>query len=318
MPAPWLVRVAFERHPLLVPGAFFALTFGYLAIVLLLSSGTSVAWSTGEEAWGSALLYCLLPAYLLFCAPYIWRRSATSLDNLTPLLPDPRLARERLLAFPVRRLVIGAGVGFLYGLSNYAGSLAKLEQSSNLWLDFSMMWGNSVLWAVIGGLIAWRLYTSSGFRHLGAEARLDLYDQRPLRPFVQVAMFDVLVVVGAAAMMPLQSLDAEFRWSNYEAGVIVTIASAIVYFVVPLWGVHAALREQKVARVDELQASINACDRRDIVRLDALVAHRERVLAMSTWPFDLKLLSRTAFYLIIPPLAWVGAALVENLVERLL
>ena len=104
-----------------------------------------------------------------------------------------------------------------------------------------------------------------------AEARLDLYDQQPLRPFVPVAMFAVLVVVGAAAMMPLQSLDAEFRWSNYEAGVIVSIASVLVFFVVPLWGVHAVLKAQKLARSEELQVSINVCDRRDIVRL----AHRQ-------------------------------------------
>jgi len=115
------------------------------------------------------------------------------------------------------------------------------------------------------------------------------------------------------AIMPLQSLDAEFRWSNYQAGLLVSLPAALLFFLLPLWGVHRALWTQRKQRLAELQVSINRCDRRDIVRLDALVEHRHRVAAMSTWPFDLQLLSRTLFYLVIPPLAWVGAALVEHL-----
>jgi hypothetical protein len=315
---PWLVRVAFERHPLLVPGAAFTLSFAYFALMLRCSAGESLAWSSPEEAWGAALLYCLLPAYLLFCAPFMWRRSATSLEQLDHLLEAPEQAAAVLLGVPQRRLVIGAVAGFLWGLGQYADSLDTLARSGNLWLDLSMVAGNCMVWTTAGILLAWRFYTSAGFRRLGRDARLDLYDQPSLRPFVQVAMFDVLVVMGAVAMMPLQSLDAEFRWSNYEAGLIVAVASAIIFFFVPLWGVHRSLREQRQLRVAELQLAINDCDRRDIVRLDALVAHRERVQAMSTWPFDLRLLSRTIFYLVIPPLAWIGAALMENVVDRFL
>jgi hypothetical protein len=42
------------------------------------------------------------------------------------------------------------------------------------------------------------------------------------------------------------------------------------------------------------------------------------VQRVSDWPLDIGALSQLAFYLIIPPLTWVGAALIENVVDALL
>ena len=39
---------------------------------------------------------------------------------------------------------------------------------------------------------------------------------------------------------------------------------------------------------------------------------------MSTWPFDTGALTRLSLYLIIPPLTWAGAALIERLVDSAL
>jgi hypothetical protein len=53
-------------------------------------------------------------------------------------------------------------------------------------------------------------------------------------------------------------------------------------------------------------------------QLENLLQRRERVLAASTWPMDVGTLRRFVFYIIISPLAWVGAALVESLLEGFL
>ena len=49
-----------------------------------------------------------------------------------------------------------------------------------------------------------------------------------------------------------------------------------------------------------------------------LLHYRREIAQASTWPFDLGNLTTFAFYLIIPPLTWVGAALIENLVNVLI
>ena len=129
---------------------------------------------------------------------------------------------------------------------------------------------------------------------------------------------DVLIIMGAIALMPLQALDLEFRWVNYEAGLIIGGIAAISLFVLPLWGVHLAIDAARSTRLRELQQQVDSCDRGDITQLESLVAHRDRVQGIHTWPLDLRLIIRVLFYLVLPPLAWVGAALVENVVERFL
>ena len=52
--------------------------------------------------------------------------------------------------------------------------------------------------------------------------------------------------------------------------------------------------------------------------LNDLLQYRREVNSTSEWPFDVGALSRLALYLIIPPLTWVGAALIENLVDSAL
>jgi len=37
-----------------------------------------------------------------------------------------------------------------------------------------------------------------------------------------------------------------------------------------------------------------------------------------TWPLDWRIYSRLAFYVILPPIAWLGAAFVEFGVDRFL
>ena len=73
----------------------------------------------------------------------------------------------------------------------------------------------------------------------------------------------MLVAVGAIALMPIQALDAEFRWANYEAGLIIGIPAVVTLFLLPNWGVHRNIEKHKSARVLEVQTAVNACDKND-------------------------------------------------------
>jgi hypothetical protein len=103
-------------------------------------------------------------------------------------------------------------------------------------------------------------------------------------------------------------------WGSALFGLI----SASLLFYLPVSGVHESIRKARDARLNELQSRIDATDRDDVVSLERLSAHRERIAHLSAWPVDVSILSRIGFYLIIPPLAWVGAALVETLVQSYL
>ncbi|MDG1025528.1 MAG: hypothetical protein P8N94_12635 [Gammaproteobacteria bacterium] len=68
----------------------------------------------------------------------------------------------------------------------------------------------------------------------------------------------------------------------------------------------------------EIQCSSTALDSESLVRLNGLIARREQVQHTRTWPMDISIFSRFLFYVFIPPLAWLGAALMEVLLDSFL
>jgi hypothetical protein len=52
--------------------------------------------------------------------------------------------------------------------------------------------------------------------------------------------------------------------------------------------------------------------------LNAQLSLRREIREVSEWPFDFSVLTRLLLYLIIPPLTWIGAALIEVLIDAAL
>ena len=46
-----------------------------------------------------------------------------------------------------------------------------------------------------------------------------------------------------------------------------------------------------------------------------MTAHIDRVNSIPNWPIDVQLITRIFVYVVIAPLAWVCAALVEKMIE---
>lgn len=307
-----------QPHPAVLPLVWITVSLSYFYVALTLSEGQSLVWLSPRQFWGTALVYCMLPGYLWYCSFYLSRATDRAFDELSSLLTDSARWLARLQKPPGAYMLVWMIVGALYGLSQNQNLVTNIELSGNQWLDLSMVVANMIMFTTIGAVLGRRLYAHTGLLRMGFEVKVDLYNLETLRPFANVALMHVLVVMGAVALMPLQSLDAEFRWVNYEAGLAISIPSAIAFLLLPLWGVHRNIQTQQRLRLNEIQAVVNGCDREDIATLEKVVAHRDRIQTLNTWPMDLRLLYRAAFYLIIPPLAWVGAALVENLVDQTL
>ena len=165
--------------------------------------------------------------------------------------------------------------------------------------------------------MSWRVALSFAIGRLGASARIELYRLDRLKPFARIALLDVLIVAGALCFVPLQSLDAQFRWVNYEAAVYVGLTSLLVVFLLPLHALPARIKLAKAQRLEELRTELANVPQADVPRLEATAAHLDRIEGLSNWPVDLRVVSRILVYVVIPPLAWVAAALVENFIDQL-
>ncbi len=316
MPQPWPVWLATRTHALLAPLVWLTAYLGLFSFIVPSLDFRNLSWESATQLWGTVLVYALVPGYFLYVFVLQWRRAEEAVESLSHLAGSDEQISQILTAH-WSWLVPGVLLGVIYGLLQYGELLANFQNSPDPLFDLSLMLGNVVTWALIGWVLGWRLPISLAFYRLGRVVEVDLYDPQVLRPFARVAVLDVLVVMGAVAFMPLQSLDAEFRLDNYWPGLLVGVPSALLLFTVPLWGVHRRMLGVKAARIAELQQQIRGCQRDDIARLETLVSHRDRLQAVHTWPLDLRLLFRVLFYLVLPPLAWVAAALVENLVDRM-
>jgi len=303
----------------LVPGLFAVVSIAIYSGVYVLSEQSVISDLIGDrKTAGIFLLFSLLPAYLLFMIGFLWHRTNEVIEELKSI-SDSRhynLVRDRLARLPgFAVLVVVLGVGF-GGSQNYYTVEVFLAGESVAGLDVAMFLGNCLLWAVVGFMLSWRFSVSRSMSRLGESLDLDIYRLDKLRPLARLATTEVLVVVGSMAFMPLQSFDANLDAANYIPGASVGIPAAVALFLLPLWGAHKNIVSRKVQRLDQLILVQDATSRRDLAELEVVTAHIERVRNIPNWPIDVQLITRLFVYLVIAPLAWVGAALVERLIDQ--
>ena len=319
MPAtnpPWFVRVGERYHPLLLPG--IALVLGCLPYLLgqFDASEFSGFGMSNRQMQGTALLFALLPPYSLLMQYHAWHMAHRSAAELEPLTPRGSVALLReLTGSPGWWTPLIVTAGTLYGSNDFSQLDWVLRIRELSWFDLWFRLSAIVAWGFVFWMLAWRLYCTRALHQIGGVLELDVYRLDRLRHFMRVPLFHLLIVMGAMALMPLQALDLDLRWINYRAGLLVGVPAAILLFVLPTWALHKNMRQTIVRRLDELQLEIDHCDRSDFAQLALLTQHRETVRGFSSWPVDVGLIGKLLFYLVIPPLAWVAAALVERMVD---
>ncbi len=313
---PWFVRLGERLHPLVL-GLGVSLLVGVPFLFGDYAQSDLYLAMRPRQALGTGILFSLMPGYLMAMSVYLWRTNARVIDELAPLVPvDARDDAQLVLTGSARRAILFVLLGGIFGVVTFANGRFLFLSSTSNWHDLWFHVANVLLFGVVGWLLSWRLFSARALRRLGERLSIDVYDLHALNAFVRVPMLDLLVVMGALALMVLQSIDLEFRWDNYRTGLLVIIPTAIVLLVYPVWGLHRNMRSALDAQLARIQRRIDDCDREDLTRLGALVEHRETVRNFSSWPLDVGLLGKGLLYLVLPPLAWVAAALVERGVER--
>ena len=212
-------------------------------------------------------------------------------------------------------------------LAFISGSLsAAVVKAVSSLSDLLTVVGTLMVWVVMTTVIAMLIQQAVIFGRLGGTyARVSLLGARQLLPFARVSIISSLAIIGALALFPLINLEGGLDLAESVPGAVAILGPLIVMFIIPVWPLHrrlVALKRQELARLlDKIQAvpgdggvNLDA----DLDQLLPLLSYRREVSQLSTWPFDLGNITTLAFYLVIPPLTWVGAALIENLVNFLL
>ncbi|MGE0626099.1 MAG: hypothetical protein AB7I04_16710 [Pseudomonadales bacterium] len=257
-------------------------------------------------------------------------RSLTALSTLAGRFPaladDAEQCRIRLLVksrgWILRTLLLGLAAGLGHNALLLAGSdLTEALPHPPTALTTLL---TVVIWIVMTTAISSLVENAVLFARLGRHTPVPLLDIRALMPFGSVAVSSTLAMVGAQAAFPLMFFQTDVSYLAYVPGLIATTVPLIYLFAAPVWPVHRRIVAAKRAELDRIGSLVRSVAGRDAQSVRAygdlapLLVYRREIAAAPEWPFDSTVMGRLALYLVIPPLTWVGAALIELLVDSAL
>jgi hypothetical protein len=278
------------------------------------------------------LFFSVSIAYLVPIFGYISNRTVAALDTLSPVLEaEPariQAWRSRVCRKPVRWLVsvllIGGVSGVVHNLLLYSSASTLVYQVRQSAATASVVLGTVAIWIVAVFVVAALLDNALMLNRAARCARVQLFDTHALRPFATIAVISILALIGAQAAFPIMFLEDDLNRLAYIPGLLAMSLPMLLLAALPVWPVHKRITVVKRQALSEVNRRIGMLPSPDpgqpetLRDLAPLLTYRREVAQISEWPFDVGVATRLGLYLIIPPLTWVGAALIENVVEALL
>lgn len=283
-----------------------------------------------------ALFFSLILAYIIPVFSFITSKAQENLRTLRPILNLDDESYERAQAqlyqaspvASVSWLFLGAGAGFAH-MSFVGGSITiAFDTMFSGTTGFLNILGALAVWIIMSTVVSMLIKQAMLFARLGGHnTRVSLLDTCNLLPFVRVSISSSLALIVPLALFPLISIKNGLNFSDILPGAIAILVPLMTIFIIPVWPIHRRLSWLKERELEALNkriaASHNADSGVDIEaeKLDTLLPllnYRREITQISSWPFDIGNITRFALYLIIPPLTWVGAALIENMVNAFL
>jgi hypothetical protein len=318
----WLLRlVPSTAQGRWISGAvIFVLVFGVFATL----GGVFDEKAEARIDTSVALFFATLLAYIIPIHHLIMQRSLAAWDQLRVHLPqDGELLaayRQRILNKPlwwqVAILLAGLAAGLVHNALLLDGDELRLALTSPATLLSLLV--TLVIWVIMTATISSLVENAILFKRLAGQVRIQVLDTHALTPFGSVAVSSTLALIGAQAAFPLLIAASDSQWITFVPGLIATGVPMVFLFLLPVIPVHRRIVGLKRATLERIGGKISACttgDTPDYQALEPLLVYRREVLEAPEWPFDTTVIGRLALYLIIPPLTWIGAALIEILVD---
>jgi hypothetical protein len=317
----WVPDVRFGRW--LTAFVSFVLLYG----AFRLSRVFEEADHAGQAA---ALFFSIIIAYIVPAYHLITERTLAAFDELEPELVADREQIARWRDRIARKTPLWTwstlGLGALMGLGHnilLAGTpTAMLQQMASSIPAVSLVIGTQLVWIVMMFVVVALLDNARLFYRLASHTRIDLIDPRRLTAFARVAVASTLALIGAQAAFPVLWTSPDNSAVAMIPGLLSTTIPMLFLLALPIWPIHraiAAAKANELKRINTRLRSIpdNGDESAHLTSMNQLLIYRREIAGVNEWPFNTGVATRLAFYLIIPPLTWVAAGLIDVLIERL-
>jgi hypothetical protein len=321
-PELWLLRA--QSLTRLGPVAF-GVSMGLLTLVLLMLPLYLYGYPTDilRDSLEGALFFGLSIGVLAGCSSPVFRGASADIAALQGVLPLSAVELSQLQASVTREprrevlrtMLLGSACALLHSW------LMALHEQPPL-VGATTALGTLLLWIAMFSTVAPLIGNALIFSRLGAMANPDLLRPSRHAAFGRAALRPTLFIIAMLCVYPILALSGGLRGSVLF-GFASTVLSLFALFFLPLGGIRRRIREVREttlraldARADRLYPEEIASARAEqLFELDAVLDIRERVARASAWPLDLQGVQRIMLYVILPPLTWAAAALVEIFID---
>ncbi len=218
-----------------------------------------------------------------------------------------------LAAVVTAGMIYGLAMGFVdFNLETNEFDIGMPEYVTYYWVTFVLPF----LWLTIS---YYGFQFAANAQHVGYLVRqfpsVDLFDLEPFHKFVSVGILQILLLVGAAAILPLQGILVRGVkvWDFAVAGCIVLLL--IVHaFRHPIWDARQRIAEEKEKELSAITAQVRSYSsekRAASPEFAALLAYRTAVMGVEALPLTSSNVARLILFAVIPPLTWAGAAVIS-------
>lgn len=279
----------------------------------------------------AAIFFAALTAYIVPMFHLICARTILALDALAAEAAHDaelglliRNARDRVYRKPRVWIITVLAIGFTAGLGHnialtFSGALPALALPPEL----SIQVGTMLVWVVLTLALSALIDNALHLADIGGRLPLRLFEQSNLEPIARVAVSSTLVLIGAQTLFPILMLGNQASAVTFLPGIIATLVPMLLLALLPIRPVHRRLRDAKRRLLVAIDQEIRRCETptpdatASIDRLVRLLDYRREARAIREWPIDLQNTARFLLYVIIPPVTWIAAALIERVVDAL-
>ena len=300
----------------------------FLLFILIATVMGTITWLLG----GPTLTPILL-AYMVAFVNYLERSHRKNFEKLGPVMRLTEDKREQQLAslshFPKWRLRLAYffSVPMMFFVNWSHPEVQTFLTGSIPGVDF--------FWGLFVAIITWVVILQVGYIVISntmtfvdlARSHLvvDIFDIRSMLPFTMVGVSNILFFAGAYTLVPIAYIDSGTLILPAVMSLLFSLPTGVTLFFLPIVAVRSRIFREKAKEIDAVTLAIrgdrdalkntNIADEADSITRSNLIIYRDLVERTSEWPITNSSIKRLGIYVIVPLLAWVGAALVERMID---
>ena len=297
-------------------GGYTLLAFQSGLVAEILDGRTS---SIGFRASFTAML---LIAYIPIAQYYLIKWSQQHWESLSVFVHEiPALDIQLNLWWGLTGMFLQFGLFF-----SAAWIQGDVLQSGfwNLEIVASQIFVVAVGWFLYRLLVSLIKFANQFSRVAKALPKIDLFDNNLSKIFVKQGVRSALLIIG---FISICGNIIVAPGSGIDAAILIGVASsicAVIAFIIPALGIQKRTHTEKQKQLTILRKEIQAITGggsyadMDWSKLSGLLSLEVRLQNIREWPFDASSISRFVFYIAIGLSSWIGAALVEKLIDSFL